>query len=356
MSAAAKQGRKRKGPKGSKGEASKGGEALKPRKVIRAAKDIAREARSILKKKRKKLSEPAKTGIEEPLEALTALLPAKGGKKDDVDLPALSDGTRELDEALSRHAGRFRKSVAREYLESIAWAIGLALVIRALLIEAFSIPSGSMIPTLEIGDHLFVNKIGYGLYVPFSTQRAIEWSQPDPGDIIVFEFEKKGDPNDGEDFIKRVVGVPGDKLRLVDNVLEINGEKTPTEVFWEGTCQIYDESERPIEECPCTRQWETLGETTFVTQHMKPGGRPFGGCQNDPNWPGAGGGRFGSRATNEDWPYVVVPEGHVFVMGDNRDRSKDGRYWGFVRFDQIKGKAFVIWYARNFSRIFTWLN
>lgn len=335
------------------------------RRLVRRAKELSREARVLVRKKGKRAGADAVSAVSSRVEALDAALPRRGAPGDES---ALERAMEALDRAVDAHFGRFRKSLLREYVEAIAWAVGLALLIRSFLFEAFSIPSGSMLPTLEIGDRLFVNKIGYGLYLPFSPRRLLHWDEPDRGDVIVFKFSLPGDRNDGEDYIKRVVAIPGDRLRLEGNRLWMNGEPVPTEELGEVRCPIYDGREDepvdPVGHCACVSQRETLGGRSFVTQHMKASGSPFllAECQNHPDWPLRDGvdprpGRyFGEAAENPNWPDLVVPEGHVFVMGDNRDRSEDGRYWGLVPFDHIKGTAFVIWWARDRSRLFTWLD
>ncbi len=180
------------------------------------------------------------------------------------------------------------KSAFREYAEAILSALALALVIRTFFVQAFKIPSGSMLPTLEIGDHLLVNKLLYGLRVPLSGQRFFDYFEPERGDIIVFVFPE--DPS--KDFIKRVVGLPGDTIEIRKKQLFRNG--VPVDVVEEP----YARWVRPLE----------------------PGPRD----------------QFGP---------VTVPEGHVFVMGDNRDQSYDSRFWGFVPYENIKGKAFVIYWS-----------
>ena len=180
------------------------------------------------------------------------------------------------------------KSAFREYAEAILSALALALVIRTFFVQAFKIPSGSMLPTLEIGDHLLVNKLLYGLRVPLSGQRFFDFFEPERGDIVVFVFPE--DPS--KDFIKRVVGIPGDTIEIRRKQLFRNG-------------QPVDVAEEPY------AQW---------VRPVEPGLRD----------------QFGP---------VTVPEGQVFVMGDNRDQSYDSRFWGFVPYENIKGKAFVIYWS-----------
>jgi len=336
-----------------------------PKRLIRATRELIREATQLLKRKGKRLNQERRGEVEAAVEAARSLLPRRG--KTDTTASALDAAAETLEQAIQRNLAPYRKTWLREYAEAISWAVVLALLIRSFIFEAFSIPSGSMLPTLEIGDRLFVNKIGYGLYVPLSPNRWLHWDEPERGDIIVFEFHCDGDDNDGEDYIKRVVATAGDRIRLDDNQLFLDGEPVPTREVDVGDCDIYEPHQEDIAavragSCQCVRQEETAGDISYITQHMTPNARldSLARCPNRPDWPlrrpfVTGECRYyGDEAHNEDWPDVVVPEGHVFVMGDNRDRSEDGRYWGVVPLDHIKGTAFVVWWPP--SRFLTWLN
>ncbi|MGD2080767.1 MAG: signal peptidase I [Nitrospirota bacterium] len=182
-----------------------------------------------------------------------------------------------------------KKKVFWEYAEAIVTALVLALIIRAFVVQAFKIPSGSMKPTLLVGDHLLVNKIGYGLRIPFSDERLVAFGEPERGDVIVFKWPK--DPS--RDFIKRIIGLPGDVVEVRDKKVYVNAEPMD-----EPYAQYTDEYVRPP--------------------------------------------RFGPR---DNFGPVEVPEGKYFVMGDNRDQSEDSRYWGFVDFEQIKGEAMIIYWS-----------
>lgn len=330
-----------------------------PKRLVRQGRELLREASILLKRHRKRISASARLEVEGGLDTLHALVGKRHAAPDEAQLTRALEG---LDEAVQRHLGAFRKSWVREYVEAIAWAIVLALIIRSFIFEAFSIPSGSMLPTLEIGDRLFVNKIGYGAYVPFSPRRLVHWDEPDRGDIIVFEFHCEGVRNDGEDYIKRVVATAGDRVRLESNVIWVNGEPIATRLDKETDCDVFEDSRTggmiAAGSCECSRQIETAASgAEYVTQHMSPG--QYGPCDNHPDWPHKQPTKFGRcnyfghAAMNENWPDVVVPPGHVFVMGDNRDRSEDGRYWGLVPHEMIKGTAFVVWWPP--SRLGTWL-
>jgi signal peptidase I len=182
-----------------------------------------------------------------------------------------------------------KKSLIREYAESIIIAILLALVIRTYLVQAFKIPSGSMEDTLVIGDHLLVNKFIYGTKVPFSDKRILTARDPRRGDVIVFEYPE--DPS--KDFIKRVIGTPGDVVEEKDKKLLVNGQSyvNPHEVH---------------------------KEKDIIPKEMNP---------------------------RDTFGPVTVPPNSYFVMGDNRDRSYDSRFWGFVTRDKIKGLAFIKYWS-----------
>ena len=187
------------------------------------------------------------------------------------------------DLALTKSKG----GVIREYAESIVVAILIALFIRAFVVQAFKIPSGSMEPTLLIGDHLLVNKFIYGIKVPFVDRKLLVYKEPKRGDIVVFIFPK----DKKKDFIKRVVGGPGDTVEIRQKKIYING------AHWDDPYGVYRDAE--------------------VT----------------------------GMVPRDNFGPVVVPPEHVLVMGDNRDRSYDGRFWGFVPFDQIKGKALILYWS-----------
>jgi signal peptidase I len=191
-----------------------------------------------------------------------------------------SDDTRN-EEVLSGTKTK-QKSVVREYAEAIIIAIVLALFIRTFVIQAFKIPSGSMKPTLLVGDHILVNKFIYGIKLPFTDKILIPLSEPERGDVVVFKF-----PLDTrKDYIKRVIGLPGDRVQLVNKQLLINGQPT---------------------------------KDPHASYSMNGNMRMFGP--------------------------VTVPSGHLFVMGDNRDESSDSRVWGFVPRPYLKGKAFLIYWS-----------
>ena len=181
------------------------------------------------------------------------------------------------------------KSAFREYVEAIAIALVLALFIRTFVVQAFKIPSGSMLPTLQIGDHLLVNKFIYGVKVPFSGSVLIPIKNPAPGDIVVFRFPK----NPKLDYIKRVIGVAGDTIEIRNKRIYVNGK-------------------------PFHDLYGVYTDSKILPPDISP---------------------------RDNFGPVKVPEHHIFVMGDNRDNSYDGRFWGFVDLDAVRGKAFIIYWS-----------
>ena len=210
-----------------------------------------------------------------------------------------------LHDAADKEAEAPKKSIAREYTEAILIALLLALLIRTFIIQAFKIPSGSMENTLLIGDHILVSKFSYGTHIPNEIpfldiklfDDIVLFSKvPQRGDIIVFKFPK----DERRDFIKRVIGLPGDFLEVRRQKIYIN---------------------------------DKLYEDTHA-RHTDP-------ASND------------SLVPRDDFGPVLVPEEYVFVMGDNRENSQDSRYWGFLNVKKIRGKALMIYWSWN--RIENWV-
>lgn len=294
--------------------------------TVREARKVWKEASQILKFRGSRLSQSDRARFADHLAALHKAF------QQPEEAP-LTQALAAVQADLERHHALLKKASFLESFRSLAGAVLLALLIRAFLFEAFKIPTGSMIPTLQVGDHLFVHKFLYGLRIPFTHARIVEGRTPLPGEIAVFEYPGPGEDH-GKDFIKRVVAVAGDRVRLQDNRLYINDKPIPTEPLGPpGPCE-----DATLVRCECQRQRERLGDIEFVTQHLAPTEANLrAGCRNLPDWPMDGSGATGV-------PDVVVPEGHVFVMGDNRDNSSDGRYWGFLPVENTKGKALVRWW------------
>ena len=189
-----------------------------------------------------------------------------------------------------------------EYSVSFFPVFAVVLVLRSFLFEPFQIPTGSMIPTLEVGDFILVNKYSYGVRLPVLGTKVFDVNEPRNGEVMVFI-----PPHEDEYFIKRVVGIPGDRVRYQDKTLYINGEKQ-NQTF---VAQIPPVNPRYL------RYREKLGDIEHMIQKNS---------YRD--------------SSVEEW---VVPEGHYFMMGDNRDQSSDSRSWGLVSEDQIVGQAIAVW-------------
>jgi len=202
------------------------------------------------------------------------------------------------------------RSTFVDYGRSLFPVIMIVFVLRSFIVEPFRIPSGSMLPTLHLGDFILVNKASYGLRLPIIYKKVIPTSSPDRGDVMVFRFPENPKIN----FIKRVIGLPGDKVRVVGRNVYINGEKLVQELVEENH-QTNDRGGYAS-----NRYQESLQDVTHDIL-IRRGGR-------------------GSKGFDD-----VVPEGHYFVMGDNRDNSRDSRYWGFVPEGNLVGRAFFIWFS-----------
>ncbi|MSP61097.1 MAG: signal peptidase I [Myxococcales bacterium] len=233
-----------------------------------------------------------------------------------------------LDRKLDEHLAFARKSTVREYTESIAVAVLIALFLRAFVVEAFKIPSGSMIPTLQVGDHIFVNKFIYGIRPPWPWEEMefgrehpkffMGLRKPERGEVIVFKYPK--DPD--KDFIKRIVAIEGDTVEIRQNLVYVNGQPVQHLPADGNPCEYedYDEARGQWEHRLCEGFRDTLDGRTFSTI-------------------------LDQNSVGRSWPPVTVAAGNVFVMGDNRDNSHDSRYWGTVPFELIKGKAMIVWWS-----------
>lgn len=194
-----------------------------------------------------------------------------------------------------------------EYARSFFPIILVVLIIRSFLVEPFRIPSASMLPTLHVGDFILVNKFAYGVRLPVINTKIFAVGEPQRGDVFVFRYPQ----NPNIDYIKRVVGLPGDKVGYFDKTIYINGKAIGQDVKQKGISLVGISPPRSI----------------LLTEQMA--GHPHD-ILIDPERPSKEG-------------EIIIPEGQYFAMGDNRDNSNDSRYWGTVPEENLVGKAFLIW-------------
>jgi len=337
------------------------------RRVRKEAELLSREARAALALKR---GLRGKAGdLQSAVAAVDTALAAKDARGVRHHLPV-------LDALVDELVKQPNKSSTRDYVESIGAAILIALALRAVVIEAFKIPSSSMYPTLEVNDHIFVNKLLYGLRIPFTTTKLLEWRKPERGEVIVFVQPCEPD----KDYIKRVVATAGQTVEVRCNVVYVDGKPVEQKLVLGDTCSYDDYNDRDETwfATACSEYSEHVGDREYLTYHdsRRPArdqlartgalttadSRDFPILDSDHEAPGCMGPagktvaglnqqlgtivetRHGAPACEPQLHYVVPP-GHVFVMGDNRANSNDSRYWGSVPIENIKGKALFIWFS-----------
>ncbi|MGA9573617.1 MAG: signal peptidase I [Lysobacterales bacterium] len=222
-----------------------------------------------------------------------------------------------MDRSVQKSVEPPREPVMVEYARSLFPVLLIVLVFRSFLFEPFKIPSGSMIPTLLVGDFIVVNKFAYGIRLPVLNKKIISIGEPKRGDVVVFRYPIDPSVN----FIKRAVGLPGDTITYRDKQLFINGEKVEdTAAGRFGS----DDIKCTTPAVDASLHWEKLGDVNHnILLHDRSGSR------------------------NGQW---IVPEGHYFMMGDNRDRSNDSREWGFVPEENLLGRAIGIWLNFDFEK------
>lgn len=299
----------------------------KARRTRRDARDLI----SLLDKRLAKLKGTLSPAIVEQVEAQGLKVQQAILSRDEAGLSAALTGLQKLS---AEKVPGMRGDGAGDFVAGLLKALLLALLVRTVLIEPYRIPSGSMLPTLQIGDHVFINKFIYGVRIPFTNVVPFRIVRaPAHGDVVVFE-----NPVTGEDYIKRVIGVGGDVVEIREGTIVINGVPQPRELT-DAKAITMNRGQAGWQPQPVRAFEETLGEATYATYQAR------GTLYRCPT----------------EGPYRV-PEGELFVMGDNRDASADSRYGlaptavscdvdlaAYVPLGHVKGKAMVIWLAWGYD-------
>jgi signal peptidase I len=292
------------------------------------ARALLEEAEAILERHadavKKDLSAKERDKLRADLDALEQAM-----DREPFDEESFVDALVRADGEVDVRLGRWRKSEVREYAESIVVAIMVAMALRAFVVEAFKIPSGSMIPTLQVGDHIFVNKFTYGPAIPWTHARLWSRMPPDRGDVIVFAYPEHPE----QDFIKRVIALPGDKLEARGGHPIINGWEVPS--CYAGEYDYTDAQDTSRHEGDL--YIEFLEDEAYLTFYDR-----------------------NTIQSDYQGPFYVNPN-EVYVMGDNRNNSHDSRMWwggrgGGVPFENMKGRAIFVWLSladtMDWSRVF----
>jgi signal peptidase I len=288
------------------------------------------EARRILRTYRRQVERELTSSERDQLsQALGGLERSMTAER--FDVPEFDVAHARADRLVGEHLARWRKGEMREYAESIGIAVAVALILRAFVVEAFKIPSGSMIPTLMIGDHIFVNKFTYGPLVPWTDKRLFQRLPPARADVMVFKFPE----NKEQDFIKRVIAEPGDTLEAINGRPVINGWLVPH--CYVGQFRYETRSAELYVEYLGDRSYFTLFDANPDEQT----------CAGGEDCSAAGLVCRGGICGTLQGPFKVVGE-EVWVMGDNRNNSHDSRSWrgglgAGVPFENIKGRAMFVW-------------
>jgi signal peptidase I len=282
-------------------------------RVRKKARQVYSETKNLYAKNRSKV-QPEIAGLIRERLGQTELAISNG------NMSEIKLKTDELETINKEHLSKFGKSKLRQNVEALLFAVVLALVIRTFIVQPFKIPSGSMIPTLLVGDHLLVSKFIYGTKIPFSDKVVLPLREIKHGDVIVFRYpNSESDPSkNGIHYIKRVVGLPGDKIDVDGRNLIIDGEEMLLDYVGDYNDERFGTKYDEYQE-------DLLGKKHIVIYEK---GREYTQRGNLP---------------------VVVPPGQVFVMGDNRDNSQDSRFWGFVPIHNIEGEAFMTHWSWDFE-------
>jgi signal peptidase I len=255
------------------------------------------------------------------------------------NLKMVRESLAHVDLAAKAFLGKLPRKGLLGGFESLTMALLGALALRILIVEPFQIPSGSMIPTLLVGDHLFVSKLSYGVMNPFSREPSylIRWATPEAGDVMIFEAPDYVPNNAGATWIKRVIAGPGQRIQIKNSVVQVDGKPYP-HVVENQLVHYYDyymSHNLWREEAALLTREQITPKVTHDIYMANP----------EEDWPNAEQPKLTGLTCDRD--SCLVDEGHVFVMGDNRGGSMDSRWWGALPIKNIKGKALFIWMSVN---------
>lgn len=292
---------------------------------------LVKRVNKVIKKHHAKISQKHTKELKELVQSILHSI-----EKGDYD--SVNSNTKKLESLANKHLTFAQKSAGREYFESIGIAVLIAFGLRLFAVEAFKIPSESMVPTLMVGDHIFVSKYQYGISLPFKNKQLVKFENPEYGDVIVFakpSRKEQGYTSDsfyeetlvGTDFIKRVVGLPGDTIEVKKSVVYVNNKPLPRCKVGKRTFKSRDS---------LTDEWVDRTSSLWVEKN---GSMTYTIVED---------------YLFDDEEPIRVPANQVFVMGDNRDRSSDSRMWGTVPLQNIKGRAMVIWWSNKRPHGFEW--
>lgn len=295
---------------------------LKNFSLLRARRKAVRAIKMVnhwLKRYEAKFSASACEDLKRKIEELNSLKASDSPHK-------IRKSASLLIESAEKYLPFYKRGIIREWVEPLLSALIIALFLKAFVIQAFKIPSGSMYPTLLIGDHVLVNRLGYGFMIPYTDIKFLPFLKIKRGDIVVFKWPQ----NPKLDFIKRIIGLPGDEIMIRGQLVYVNGKPLPLK-----NAGLFSNDAREFEKCgwPPNCRVKKYEEDIEGKKHFT----AYTDCD-----------------IARDFGPIKVPNEHYFVMGDNRDCSNDSRYWGFVPFKNIKGKALILywsWGPKQLTRI-----
>ena len=294
---------------------------------------LLKEAKRLFKKKKRRLDEESRKIVEQMIAGLEAELKTGGAEE-------IRRAKEKLYEAVTGYIPRTGVDVFKDYVRALVIALFIGLLVRQFVIEPFRIPTGSMIPTLKIGDKILVTKFTYGLNIPFTNVKIFDFNKPDRWDVVVFTTSNIRDSSSiDKNFVKRVVGLPGETIEIRDGeIYKYEYDENGREVVKHIVKPDYLKDEEP-QYC----EYQNVDEDKTSTIELYDAKKILGifpinvsnGESRMVRWKY---GRVGQR--------IKVPPGHYFVLGDNSRDSFDSRGWGFVPFENIRGKVICKWKFR----------